>query len=184
MDDFVDVLRKAKVNPPSNSLLGDNRATISDSDISSTKLQELQAKSDMLKLKVAEKASKQGSMIHLVLVDGFILYDEPRVFNELDVKIFLFGNYETLLGRREARSGYVTLEGYWVDPPGYFQNYVWPAYLEFNDKILSLLRKSSVETCARLEDSTSLKNILAINSQNMDIGQMVDQALDYIDAQI
>ena len=31
--------------------------------------------------------------------------------------------------RREARSGYVTLEGFWEDPPGYVDNVVWPNYV-------------------------------------------------------
>ena len=32
--------------------------------------------------------------------------------------------------RREARSGYVTLEGFWEDPPGYVENIVWPNYVK------------------------------------------------------
>lgn len=30
--------------------------------------------------------------------------------------------------RRSARSGYVTLEGFWEDPPGYVDKVVWPNY--------------------------------------------------------
>ncbi len=32
--------------------------------------------------------------------------------------------------RREARDGYVTLEGFWKDPPGYVDKIVWPNYVE------------------------------------------------------
>ena len=32
--------------------------------------------------------------------------------------------------RREARDGYVTLEGFWADPPGYVDKIVWPNYAE------------------------------------------------------
>lgn len=32
--------------------------------------------------------------------------------------------------RREARSGYVTLEGFWEDPPGYVDDIVWPNYVQ------------------------------------------------------
>jgi nicotinamide/nicotinate riboside kinase len=30
--------------------------------------------------------------------------------------------------RRESRTGYVTIEGFWADPPGYFDKIVWPNY--------------------------------------------------------
>lgn len=29
-----------------------------------------------------------------------------------------------------ARDGYVTLEGFWKDPPGYVDKIVWPNYVE------------------------------------------------------
>lgn len=32
--------------------------------------------------------------------------------------------------RREARSGYVTLEGFWHDPPDYVDQIVWPNYVQ------------------------------------------------------
>ena len=32
--------------------------------------------------------------------------------------------------RREARSGYVTIEGFWEDPPGYVNDVVWPNYVK------------------------------------------------------
>jgi hypothetical protein len=28
--------------------------------------------------------------------------------------------------RREARTGYTTIEGWWADPPGYVDKIVWP----------------------------------------------------------
>ena len=42
------------------------------------------------------------------------------------------GDALTLQGslRREARNGYVTLEGFWEDPPDYFDKIVWPNYVE------------------------------------------------------
>jgi nicotinamide/nicotinate riboside kinase len=47
-----------------------------------------------------------------------------------DVKLFLRTSYQTAKRRREARSGYVTLEGFWEDPPGYVDNIVWPNYVK------------------------------------------------------
>ncbi|CAG8781050.1 11263_t:CDS:2, partial [Acaulospora morrowiae] len=56
-----------------------------------------------------------------VIVDGFLLYQDVQVLKELDVKLFIKADYETLKKRREERSSYFTLEGnYWIDPPNYF----------------------------------------------------------------
>ncbi len=51
----------------------------------------------------------------IAIIDGFLLYtDEMKSIRDLfDVKIFLRTDYETAKRRREARSGYVTLEGFW-----------------------------------------------------------------------
>ena len=49
--------------------------------------------------------------IILFFVDGFLLYSEPKVVRELDIRLLLRAPYEKLKARREARSGYVTLDG-------------------------------------------------------------------------
>ncbi|KAK0354827.1 ribosylnicotinamide kinase [Friedmanniomyces endolithicus] len=68
----------------------------------------------------------------IAIIDGFLLYtDEMKSIRDLfDVKIFLRTDYETAKRRREARSGYVTLEGFWKDPPGYVDKVVWPNYVK------------------------------------------------------
>lgn len=33
------------------------------------------------------------------------------------------------MARRAGRAGYVTLEGFWEDPPGYVEKIVWPNYV-------------------------------------------------------
>jgi nicotinamide/nicotinate riboside kinase len=48
----------------------------------------------------------------------------------LDVKLFLRTEYAKAKARREARDGYVTIEGFWADPPGYVDDIVWPNYVE------------------------------------------------------
>ena len=48
----------------------------------------------------------------------------------MDIKIFLRVSYAKAKARREARTGYVTLEGFWEDPPGYVDKIVWPNYVE------------------------------------------------------
>ncbi|KAK4994742.1 ribosylnicotinamide kinase [Elasticomyces elasticus] len=68
----------------------------------------------------------------LVIIDGFLLYSEDmKDIRELfDIKLFLRTDYKTAKARREARSGYVTLEGFWEDPPGYVDKVVWPNYVK------------------------------------------------------
>lgn len=55
---------------------------------------------------------------------------------QLDVRLFLKVSYDLLKARREQRFGYHTQvlfqpEGsLWRDPPGYWDNIVWPAYVK------------------------------------------------------
>jgi nicotinamide/nicotinate riboside kinase len=68
----------------------------------------------------------------LCFVDGFLLYGSVlgTVMKLLDLKLFLLASRTKLIERREARDGYVTLEGFWKDPPGYIEKVVWPNYAE------------------------------------------------------
>lgn len=68
----------------------------------------------------------------LCVFDGFLLYSkalEP-VQPQMDIKLFLRVSYAKAKARREARTGYVTLEGFWEDPPEYVDKIVWPNYVE------------------------------------------------------
>ncbi|KAK9368363.1 P-loop containing nucleoside triphosphate hydrolase protein [Lipomyces kononenkoae] len=67
--------------------------------------------------------------VEFCIVDGFLLFNDDIITKQLDVKLLLRAPYESLKKRREARSGYATIEGFWVDPPGYFDNIVWPGYV-------------------------------------------------------
>lgn len=68
----------------------------------------------------------------ICIIDGFLLYSpEMRHIRELfDVKLFLRTDHATAKSRRENRTGYVTLEGFWEDPPGYVDRIVWPNYVK------------------------------------------------------
>ncbi|KAI9321177.1 hypothetical protein DFJ73DRAFT_605530, partial [Zopfochytrium polystomum] len=129
MDSFVKCLQDVKSGAMNISILGDNRPVISDNDIPSEDRPGLDAASAALLAALTATSGDNGSM-DLVLVDGFLLFDDPRVLQELDVLIFLHAPYEVLKSRRDSRAGYVTLEGYWADPPNYFEKFVWPAYME------------------------------------------------------
>ncbi|KAI4135606.1 MAG: hypothetical protein LQ347_000538 [Umbilicaria vellea] len=67
----------------------------------------------------------------LAILDGFLLFGESvqaGVQMRIDVKLFLNADYAKAKERRERRGGYVTLEGFWEDPPGYVDRVVWPNY--------------------------------------------------------
>lgn len=84
-----------------------------------------------LKLAGAAKSSHSQAP-RIAIMDGFLLYSQTmkEVRNLLDLKIFLRTDYKTAKARREARSGYVTVEGFWEDPPGYVDDVVWPNYVK------------------------------------------------------
>ncbi|KAF1942031.1 P-loop containing nucleoside triphosphate hydrolase protein [Clathrospora elynae] len=67
----------------------------------------------------------------ICVVDGFLLFSEDmeHIRRLFDVRLFLRVGYQTAKRRRERRSGYVTLEGFWEDPPGYVDRIVWPNYV-------------------------------------------------------
>ncbi|KAM0447675.1 hypothetical protein ACHAO4_008816 [Trichoderma viride] len=72
-----------------------------------------------------------SSALNLCILDGFLLYPPSMsaIQPHLDIKIFLRASYAKAKARREARDGYVTLEGFWADPPGYVDKIVWPNYV-------------------------------------------------------
>ncbi|KAK0528264.1 ribosylnicotinamide kinase [Tilletia horrida] len=72
-------------------------------------------------------AREEGPII--VLVDGFLTYYDPRVRHELDVRFFTRCRREVMKSRRAQRSYTTAEETVWQDPPGYYDNIVWPAYV-------------------------------------------------------
>ncbi|PSK37275.1 Nicotinamide riboside kinase [Elsinoe australis] len=85
---------------------------------------------DSLKTKAKQEYGDGTSKV--AIVDGFLLFsEEMKAIRELfDVKLFLRTDYKTAKSRREARKGYVTLEGFWEDPEGYVDDVVWPNYVK------------------------------------------------------
>lgn len=78
----------------------------------------------------AEEVLPEDKRKPIAIIDGFLLFsDEMKdIRNLFDVKLFLRTSFKTAKSRREARSGYVTLEGFWEDPPEYVEKVVWPNY--------------------------------------------------------
>jgi len=77
-----------------------------------------------------------GERVVWGLVDGFLLYWDQEIVDTLDAKILLRVPYDVLKERRSERSGYATAEqmnsegSFWKDPPGYFDQLVYPAYVD------------------------------------------------------
>jgi nicotinamide/nicotinate riboside kinase len=101
------------------------------------------------------------SALRLCIFDGFLLYSPSMsaIQKYMDIKLFLRVSYAKAKARREARSGYVTIEGFWQDPPGYVDKIVWPNYVEDHQWMFEngdvegrlkeeVLRDSKIETQA------------------------------------
>ena len=71
----------------------------------------------------------------LVIVEGFLLYSRGmpaflRSEAAFDIRVLIRVRKEDAARRRAARNGYVTAEGFWTDPEGYFEEVVWPNYVD------------------------------------------------------
>jgi nicotinamide/nicotinate riboside kinase len=77
-------------------------------------------------------SSDVRSRVKIVIVDGFLLFSESmsEIRSLFDIKLLLTLDHDTVKRRREARAGYVTLEGFWQDPPGYVDLIVWPNFVK------------------------------------------------------
>ncbi|KAG1799849.1 uncharacterized protein HD556DRAFT_1430558 [Suillus plorans] len=88
--------------------------------------------------RVIQDQVKESDHINIVwgLVDGFLLYWNQEVIEQLDTRFLLRLPLKTLEGRRRARQVYITAKGdEWVDPPDYWETIVLPAYLDAHREI-------------------------------------------------
>ncbi|KAK8086913.1 ribosylnicotinamide kinase [Apiospora phragmitis] len=114
-----------------------------------------------------QQQQQEGGGLKTCLLDGFLLYSREmqEVMDQLDVKMFLLVSKAKATQRREARDGYVTLEGFWKDPPDYVDKIVWPNYAESH---AWLFEKGDVEgelDAAVLKE----KKILAQQGRGLDV---------------
>ncbi|KAK7206178.1 nicotinamide riboside kinase 1 [Myxozyma melibiosi] len=113
------------------------------------------------------------------LVDGFLLYNDREVTAELDVRLLLRAPFEKLKERREARNGYATLEGFWVDPPGYFEDVVWPGYVKAHK---GLFEDGHVD--GNLTEDSIRQGIKAASSLDMHMKDLLAWALKEIESAV
>ncbi|KAG0052934.1 ribosylnicotinamide kinase [Gryganskiella cystojenkinii] len=122
-----------------------------------------------------------------VILDGFILYVNEELRDAIDIKFFLTAPYQVLKERRESRKGYATLEGYWVDPPGYFDDIVWPNYLICNAPFMKLTQAmeagedngifDSSDKIAVLRTDPVTQEVDIVSSGNATIHTMVESVV-------
>ena len=115
----------------------------------------------------------------LCFVDGLLLYTDPAVIEELDIRLLLRAPYEKLKARRQARSGYVTLDGstlifnlkyvipgFWEDPPEYFDKIVWKWYAKNHE---SLFQNNDINGCLRENRSLNLQTPVQLDLSMQDL---------------
>ncbi|RMZ77614.1 hypothetical protein DV737_g4299, partial [Chaetothyriales sp. CBS 132003] len=88
--------------------------------------------------------SAAATDIRIYFIDAFLLYTSPSpspttdshsaaqlyaLSKLLDLKLWVSCSRRQMLDRRLRRRGYVTLETFWEDPPGYIEDVVWPEFL-------------------------------------------------------
>ncbi|KAI0823324.1 P-loop containing nucleoside triphosphate hydrolase protein [Trametes gibbosa] len=126
-----------------------------------------------------ERAQKEqrdrGEEVKWVLVDGFLLYWSPEVVEKLDVRVFLRVPHDVLKQRRHERHGYHTAvqsdpEGsLWRDPPNYWEQIVWPAYVEAH---AGIVEKGDVE---HGKPNGTVSGLVLLDGLELSMGKMVDQ---------
>ncbi|CAO3601310.1 unnamed protein product [Absidia cylindrospora] len=100
-----------------------------------------------------------------------MLLSDAQVTGLLDHKVFVTAGYETLKQRRQDRQGYHTLEGYWVDPPGYFDAIVWPEFLRAHQHIPGPHQQ---QQSLLLSEGSGL---VLVNTDTLDIPQALDKVV-------
>ena len=123
-----------------------------------------------------ESLLQQGSPEQpaIVLLDGFLLFGKSTLalWVMFDVCLLLRGRYAAVKARRGARRGYVTDEGFWEDPEGYFDEVVWPEYVEEHGH---LYKEGNVEgeVCAKVTTDMAIDVC-----PNEEIPDMLDWAVE------
>ncbi|KAG2153639.1 uncharacterized protein EDB93DRAFT_1133879 [Suillus bovinus] len=90
------------------------------------------------RFRAIQDQAKESDHINIVwgLADGFLLYWNQEVIEQLDMRFLLRVSLKSLEDRRKARQVYITAKGdAWIDPPDYWEKIVLPAYLDAHREI-------------------------------------------------
>ena len=74
--------------------------------------------------------------------------------------------------RKCAQHSMFLFLGFWKDPPNYFAEIVYPAYLTYN--------RPALDTLERAETHDRIEGLIGLDSEELDIASMVGAAVDNI----
>lgn len=115
------------------------------------------------------KSSVETTNTKYILIEGFLTYWHPSVHSLLDVRLFVRAPQSVIHSRRTERNERISDESFWKDPPGCFENIVWPAYVDSHSK---LFQGGDVED----GDIRKETDITLLEADKMDMSNMVDRA--------
>ncbi|KAH8119621.1 P-loop containing nucleoside triphosphate hydrolase protein [Phellopilus nigrolimitatus] len=130
--------------------------------------------------RIGKEAEEKGQKVIWGLVDGFLLYWDEEVINSFNARIFLRVPRDVLKRRRHERHGYHTAvqsdpEGtLWRDPPHYFEQIVYPAYIRAHERIVE---GGDVEAGA---PSGFVKRLVLIECEKISMDEVFEKACNAI----
>jgi len=71
---------------------------------------------------------KQSNIKNIMIVEGFLLYCDERIYSLFDIKLFVHITHDTCLKRRMSTTRV---------PQEYFDKLIWPCYLQYNEIVLN-----------------------------------------------
>ncbi|KAF6768184.1 hypothetical protein AHF37_05886, partial [Paragonimus kellicotti] len=104
---------------------------------------------------ISENGSDLSITHRILIIEGILIFECSALRQLMDLRIFLTLDYETMVARRKLRD-YDP-----ADPPGYFDQYVWPSYT----KILNNLSK--------IDD-----NVVSVDASIISPSELLDQVIE------
>ncbi|KAM4628798.1 muscle-specific beta 1 integrin binding protein isoform 2-T3 [Polymixia lowei] len=102
------------------------------------------ARSHGISVSPASNVADPDEQIHILIVEGFLLYNYPPLMDVYNNCYYISIPYEECKRRRSTRQYTVP------DPPGLFDGHVWPMYLKH--------RKEMEESCFNIKYLDGLKS--------------------------
>lgn len=130
-----------------------------------------------------QESLKNTEEFRIFLLDGFLLLHDVELMQLFDLSLFFKTSYKTLKSRREKRL--YSVEGnVWIDPPGYFDLFVWPGYYKYHKDIFvngddeSFVKSSGGELLPDFKEK--FKVFEFINDDNSDASALISKVIDLV----